>query len=182
MTKSFSTSFIISALIGFLLGLIMVIWPEASRLVICYGVGALLLLYGLVRIFAQWNATGFLSLGSGSLAGLLYLLLGLLLLLKTDVMLALFGTVLGLLIIADSIIKLQISYQLRGSHIGSFRRNGICALVMLVLGIVMLFNPFSGIKAMTIFIGVIFMLDGIVDFIIALDVRRYLNDRVTTID
>lgn len=182
MTKSFSTTFLISAIVYFILGLAMVIWPEPSRLVICYTVGILLMLYGLIRVFMQWSSLGFLSLGGGYLVGLVCFLMGLLLLIKTDAMLAIFGTVLGLVIIADSVIKLQISYQLRGSHIGSFRRNGICALVMLILGVLMLFNPFSGIKAMTIYIGITLMLDGIIDFIISIDVRRYLNDNVTVLD
>lgn len=179
MTKSFSTTFMITALVYLILGLAMVIWPGTSRLVICYAVGILLVLYGLGRVLAQWNSLGFLSLGNGYLMGLVCLLLGLLLIIRADAVLAIFGTLLGLVVVADSLIKLQISYQLRGKHTGSFRRNALCALTTLVLGVLMLFNPFQAANAMTVFIGISLLLDGIINFIIALDVRRYLHDIVT---
>ena len=182
MTKSFSTTFMIAALIYLILGLALVIWPGAARLVICYAVGILLMLYGLARMLAQWSSLGFLSLGNGYLLGLVSLLLGLLLLIRTEAVLAVFGTVLGLIIMADSLIKLQISYQLRGSHIGSARRNAICALVTFILGLLMLFNPFKAVNAMTIFIGASLLIDGVINFIIALDVRRYLHDTVTIME
>ncbi len=177
MTKSFSTTFMIAALIYLILGLALVIWPGTACLVICYAVGILLMLYGLARMLAQWSSLGFLSL-----LGLVSLLLGLLLLIRTEAVLAVFGTVLGLIIMADSLIKLQISYQLRGSHIGSARRNAICALVTFILGLLMLFNPFKAVNAMTIFIGASLLIDGVINFIIALDVRRYLHDTVTIME
>ena len=177
MTKSFSTTFMIAALIYLILGLALVIWPGTACLVICYAVGILLMLYGLARMLAQWSSLGFLSL-----VGLVSLLLGLLLLIRTEAVLAVFGTVLGLIIMADSLIKLQISYQLRGSHIGSARRNAICALVTFILGLLMLFNPFKAVNAMTIFIGASLLIDGVINFIIALDVRRYLHDTVTIME
>ncbi|MEA5059417.1 MAG: hypothetical protein EOM66_00575 [Clostridia bacterium] len=182
MSKSFSTTFMITALIYFILGVAMVAWPETARLVICYAVGILLILYGLGRVLSQWNSLGFLSLGNGYLMGLVYLLLGVLLLISADVVLAIFGTVLGLVIVADSIIKLQISYQLKGSNMGSSRRNAICALVTLTLGLLMLFSPFKAVNAMTIFIGISLLVDGIINFIIALDVRRFLHDTVTMVE
>lgn len=182
MTKSFSTTLVITALVYLILGLTLAIWPGTARMIICYTAGILLILYGLGRIFAQWNSQGFLSLGNGYLLGLVSLLLGLLLLLRAEAVLAIFGTVLALIIIADSLIKLQISYQLRGRHMGSARRNAICALVTLLLGLLMLFNPFKAVDVMTVFIGISLMVNGIINFIIGLDVRRYLNDTITIVD
>ena len=69
MTKSFSRTFMISALIYFLLGLAMVIWPDASRLTICYTGGIVLALYGVIRILMQWNAWAFFPWATGSLPG-----------------------------------------------------------------------------------------------------------------
>ena len=178
MTKSFSRTFMISALLYFLLGLAMVIWPDASRLAICYTIGIGLALYGVIRILMQWSALGFLSLGNGFLAGLVCLLVGLLIIIQAQAVLAIFGTLLGLLLLADSIIKLQISYQLSGQNKSSARRNAICDLITLVLGVILLFNPFTGLRAMTIYIGISLMLDAIIDFVIALDVRRHLRDQI----
>lgn len=182
MTKSFSTTFMIAALVYVILGLALVLWPATAGLVICYAAGILLALFGLMRMFAQWSSLGFLSLGNGYLLGLVCLLLGLLLIISSKAVLALFGTVLGLVIIADSIIKLQISYQLRAKHIGSARRNAICALITFILGVLMLFNPFSAVNAMTIFIGASLLIDGVINFIIGLDVRRHLNDCIVMVE
>lgn len=179
MTKSFSTTFMIAAAVYFIVGLALVIWPATARLVICYALGILLVLYGLGRTAAQWNSRGFLSLGNGYLLGLVCLLLGLLIIIRAEAVLSIFGTILGLLIMADSLIKLQISYQLRKSHAGSARRNAISALVTFLLGLLILLNPFKAIDAMTIFMGIGLILDGAISFIISLDVRRYLNDSVT---
>jgi len=182
MNKSFSNTLIIAALIYLILGLVLVIWPGTARSIICYAIGALLIIFGLGRVLSQWNSMGFLSLGNGYLMGLVCLLMGLLLIIHTEALTAIFGTGLGLIIMADSLIKLQISYQLRKSHLGSARRNAICALVTLLLGLLMLFNPFKAIDAMTIFIGICLMLDGIINLLIGIDVRRYLNDKVTMVE
>ena len=77
----------------------MVIWPDASRLAICYTIGIGLALYGVIRILMQWSALGFLSLGNGFLAGLVCLLVGLLIIIQAQAVLAIFGTVLGLLLL-----------------------------------------------------------------------------------
>ncbi|MDR0840153.1 MAG: DUF308 domain-containing protein [Christensenellaceae bacterium] len=171
MRKSFSAYFFSLSVIYLLLGLAMVIWPNSAQKVICFGAGGLLTLYGLARMLISWSDEGFGSLGGRYFSGLLCLLLGLLLLLRADVLHALLSTLLGLAIIADSIIKLQASAALRKNGRRGAARNSICALVTLALGISLLFVPLAAV----VYAGICLLIDGLLNLMAAIDVRRNMD-------
>ena len=47
MSKGFRNTLLAISLVYILLGLIQIIWPVGSRLVICYILGAALIIYGI---------------------------------------------------------------------------------------------------------------------------------------
>ena len=150
MSKSFRNSMILSSVVLLLLGLTLVIWPTTPQRIICFVAGALCLVIGISRIIAQWKLSRDFGFQISYLFGILVLLVGLLLIIKADAMIALFGTLIGLVLTADSIVKLQISFQMRALSLPRGSAHAISAAVLLVIGIVMLFDPFSGAKAMAI--------------------------------
>lgn len=176
MSKSFRTSLIFISVALLLLGLALIIWPTASQRIICYVAGALCAVAGVSRVIAQWKLSRDLGFQLSYLMGVLLALLGLLLVLKADAMIAIFGALVGLALTADSIVKLQMSFRMRTYALPHWKAHAISAGVLLVFGIVLLFDPFAGTTAMAVIMGVLLVLDAIANIWTVVELRDRIVD------
>lgn len=162
MTKTFQKAMLITSIVYIVIGLILVIWPDAARQIIIYAIGAAALLYGGFRIVdffvRKEHLSGTIQLGVA--LGIACMLLGLFLIFKVDLVVSLLAAVIGVAVIVDSVLRLQIALNLR--HIGGryWAVLLVTSLVTLGLGILLLFNPFTVIKVATIVGGVLLIIDG----------------------
>lgn len=176
MSKTFRTSMILLSILLLLLGLVLILWPTTSQRVICYALGVVCLIAGISRVATQWKLSRDLGFQFSYLLGVLLALLGVLLLLKADVMIAIFGALVGLVLTADSIVKLQMSFQMRKLALPHWKAHAIAAAVLLVFGIVMLFDPFAGAKAMSIVMGAVLIVDAIANLWTVIELRGNVTD------
>ena len=162
MTKSFQKTMIISSVVFLIIGLVLVIWPDAARNIIIYAIGAAALLYGGYRIVDFFVRKEHLanSVQLGVALGIACLLLGLFLIFKADLVVSLLASLIGVAVIIDSVLRLQISLNLRYFGSSTWVVLLVTALVTLGLGILLLFNPFTAVRVATIVAGVLLLLDG----------------------
>ena len=162
MTKPFQKTMLITSIVYLVIGLILIIWPDAARQIIIYAIGAAALLYGGFRIVDFFVRKEHLSgtVQVGVALGIACLLLGLFLIFKVNLVVALLAAVIGVAVIVDSVLRLQVALNLR--HIGArhWLILFVTALVTLGFGILLLFNPFTVVKVATIIAGVILLVDG----------------------
>ena len=109
MTKSFQKAMIISSVVFLVIGLVLVIWPDAARHIIIYAIGAAALLYGGFRIVDFFVRKEHLanSVQLGVALGIACLLLGLFLIFKADLVVSLLASLIGVAVIIDSVLRLQ---------------------------------------------------------------------------
>jgi uncharacterized membrane protein HdeD (DUF308 family) len=162
MTKSFQKTMMITSAVYIVIGLLLIIWPDAARQIIIYAIGAAALLYGGYRIVDFFVRKEHLdgTIQVGVALGIACLMLGLFLIFKANVVLTLLAAIIGVAIIIDSILRLQIALNLRLAGVRNWLILLITALVTLAFGIVLLFNPFTAIKAATIVCGVSLVVTG----------------------
>ena len=162
MTKSFQKTMLITSAIYIVVGLLLIIWPDAARSIIIYAIGAAALLYGGYRIVDFFVRKEHLdgTIQVGVALGIACLLLGLFLIFKASVVLALLAAIIGVAIIVDSILRLQIALNLRLVGVNNWLILLVASLVTLAFGILLLFNPFTAIKVATIIAGVSLVIDG----------------------
>lgn len=161
MTKPFQKALIITAIVYIVVGLLLVIWPDQARQIIIYALGAATLLYGVYRIVDYFIQKEHLEgVQIGVALGIACIVTGLFLLIKANIVVAILAAVIGIAIITDSILRLQIALNLRSFGGKNWIVLGITALVMLVFGILLLFNPFSAIRAAMIVGGASLIADG----------------------
>ena len=161
MTKPIQKALLITAIIYIVVGLLLIIWPDQARQIVIYAIGAAALLYGGYRIidyFAKKDQFGSVQLGVA--LGIACIVLGLFLLFQANVVVALLAAVIGVAIIVDSVLRLQIALNLRLAGGRSWIVLIVTALVMLVFGILLLFNPFTVIRVATIVGGASLLADG----------------------
>ncbi len=162
MTKSFQKAMIISSVIYLVIGLVLIIWPDAARQIIIYAIGAAALLYGGYRIVDFFVRKEHLanSVQLGVALGIACLLLGLFLIFKVDLVVSLLAAVIGVAVIIDSVLRLQISLNLRYFGAQYWVLLLVTSLVTLGFGILLLFNPFTAVRVATIVAGVLLLIDG----------------------
>ena len=162
MTKSFQKAMIISSVVFLVIGLVLVIWPDEARHIIIYAIGAAALLYGGFRIVdffvRKEHLSGTIQLGVA--LGIGCMLVGLFLIFKVDLIVTLLAAVIGVAVIIDSVLRLQIALNLR--HVGGqyWLVLLITSLVTLCFGVLLLFNPFTAVQVATIIAGVLLLIDG----------------------
>lgn len=162
MTNPFQKAMMATSIIYMVLGLILIIWPDQARQIICYLLGAAALLYGAYRII-DYFARNQLSEGGvqiGVALGIACAVLGLFLLFKANTVVAVLAGVIGVAVVIDSILRLQIALNLRRMSATGWLALLITALVTLVFGVLLLFNPFSAVKVATIVAGAALLVDG----------------------
>lgn len=162
MSKSFHKTMMIASIVYIIVGLLLIIWPDAARQIIIYAIGAAALLYGGYRIVDFFVRKEHLdgTIQVGVALGIGCLLVGLFLIVKANVVLALLAAIIGVTIVVDSILRLQIALNLRYVGGSSWLVLLITSLVTLAFGILLLFNPFTAIKVATIVAGVSLVIDG----------------------
>ena len=152
-----------TSIVYMVLGLILIIWPDQARQIICYLLGAAALLYGAYRII-DYFARKQMSEGGvqiGVALGIACVVLGLFLVFKANTVVAVLAGVIGVAVVIDSILRLQIALNLRRMTASGWLPLFITALVTLIFGILLLFNPFDAVKVATIVAGAALLVDGV---------------------
>ncbi len=162
MTKPFQKAMLITSIVYLIVGLVLIIWPDAARQIIIYAIGAAALVYGGYRIIDFFVRKEHLSgtIQIGVALGIGCLLIGLFLIFKVDLIVTLLAAVIGVAVIIDSVLRLQIALNLRHAGGQYWLVLLITALVTLGFGILLLFNPFTAVKVATIVGGVLLLIDG----------------------
>lgn len=176
MSKSIRNALFAVSAIYMLLGLALVIWPMESRKIICYILGGVLLAFGLFRVagyfFRKDTAQG---MRFDVAIGIFNVLIGLFLLCKAETVLAVLGIIVGVAILSDSILKLQMALDIRRMGGARWLALLISALVMLAVGAFLVFNPITGVAAATVATGVSLIIDGAANFWSVMESNRILN-------
>ena len=162
MTKPIQKALILSAVVYIVVGLLLVIWPDVARQIVIYAIGAAAVIYGSYRIIDFFSHKENLSgVQIGVALGIACIMFGLFLLFRANVVVALLATVIGVAVIVDSVLRLQIALNLRLVGDKGWIVLIVTSFVTLVFGILLLFNPFTAVRVATIVGGASLLADGV---------------------
>jgi len=146
----------------FAVGLCLIIWPSFITKVICYIIGSIALIAGIIELVIFFVRDISVKTVSYSLIiGFLSSIFGLILLLKPDNSAVFFSMLFGVFIIIDSVLKLQTSFELRNLGVLRWWVNLILALASAVLGVLLVINPFATTNILFIFMGISLVVDAL---------------------
>ena len=175
MGKKVRSAMVAVSVFYVILGVIMIVWPDVACNIACYIMGAAGILYGVVEI-VNYIRTRDLTQPTGSLlTGIFSFLIGLLFILKAKTIVTVMIAALGIFVVADSVIKLVYTLELKGTGVKPWKVYTIITCVLLLLGVFMLVDPFNSAKFMIICAGVFLLLDGLFNFWMVLQVKNNLN-------
>lgn len=154
------------------IGLLFIIFPDSSSLIICYFAGAVLAIWGAILLISYFTS-GIREYGSGDFAaGVGLICVALLLFIKPGLIAEFLTVIFGITLIVDGAVKLQNVADMAKMKMRTGWAVMAIAILSLVLGVVLAFNPFSSHNALMIFAGVALIVTGVLDMLAAGVIRR----------
>lgn len=175
MTKKMFSNFIISAACYIALGVALMAWPKASLNIFCYVIGGVTAAYGLWRIYRYITHREDRYATVGLFVGIIALALGICLFVKPEIFSSILPIILGLYLIFDGIVKLQAVLTIRKDGYPKWGILLLLALLMIVLGGVIVYNPFDSGVVLVAFVGASMLVDGVINLWNAIVVRQQLS-------
>ncbi len=157
---SFTLDYILTAVAFILIGILFLADPDTSGKIVCYILGGILCAIGVVHMLSYFaTPVQMPEYNLNLVRAILFIGIGVFVLAKPDKVMAVLPIVMGIAVLFDSIVKLQNAIDLLRLHQKSWLYTLVVAVVLGVLGGVMVGKPSIGYQ----FIGIVFVLNGIVD-------------------
>ena len=149
-----------------LLGLILLLIPGVATSVLFNGIGAVCILIGLVHAVKYFTLNAREAVISNDMAlGLAWIVGGLSVIIFKGLLVSLLPSLFGLVILVGGVIKIQSTMGFKRMNSGRWYWELICAAVSVVLGILILANPFSTALLMMRVIGISLLIEGGMDLV-----------------
>ncbi len=169
--KRTTNSIIFSSVVAFLVGLFMIINPDMSIKTIGIIAAIYIILYGIVLISLDVKASKYYIPYDGMLPGILSILIGILLIAKPNILSTLFTIVIGVWIALASINSIKMSIILKTTAAPWFFLL-LLGIIDLILGIIVVFNPFAASLSIAVFAGIMIVIHAIINIADMLVIKR----------
>lgn len=157
--KQTAWSAIAEAIVLIILGLLFVIWPDTMIKLIAYVIGVFFIvkgIYGIIMYYVEQGQNDFFD--NRLLSSLVFMLIGIISLALGENIAGIFRVVIGIIIIYESLVRINTAMKLSSAGVKNWRYNLAIALLIMVLGIFVTF--YSG--AVVTLIGWLMIAAGII--------------------
>lgn len=180
MLKRLKWNHVIMSVLYIALGIFLLVVPGTALNVVCYALGGIVLAGAVIQLVRYFTVERGVWRSQFTLvSGLVCLGLGAFLILRSDLVVRALPVVFGLFVIFDSLGRVQNALELRRCQYNSWKGFLVLALLSVVLGIVMVVNPFGAMETLVMAIGVILIVEGALNLLsaayTALAVRRFMK-------
>ncbi|MBQ4105687.1 MAG: DUF308 domain-containing protein [Clostridia bacterium] len=159
----------------FALGLLMVIFPQESANIICIAVGIILTIWGVIRLISYFTADKAVTFSSFALVqGVALMGFGIFFIACPEMLRAFLSIALAIILIVCGVMKLQYAIESLKVKSKLWPVSLAGAIVSIVLGIIIFFNPEAG--WLMLFIGIAFLISSVWDIIAVFLLTKAVKD------
>ena len=148
-------------------GVIMLLRPALTLEVMARAVGILLIIVGLLFVLAFMLRRGSQVIGYDLILGVVITGLGIFVCLRSDFVVSILPTIFGICIAISGVLKLQRGFDVKRLGLDSWGYIIIMSLISILLGTIIILNPFGAAVWLMRAIGLSFIYSGITDLITA---------------
>lgn len=184
LNKYINLSIVLSILL-MILGMIIIIYPAMSLKVFSYGISIISIIFGIYLLIEDFRLKNYWLVFDFSLVGIVFLLLGVILLLYPNVLTTLIPIFLGIWFIISSIFKLKLTSLLSSCNNSIYMTSILMSMLSIICGILFIISPLNGAFAIALLIGIllfVYSLSDIVDMIIFKkninEMHKYLKNKI----
>ena len=176
MLKIAKTGYLVLSALLLLAGVGLTFFSDTFYPILTVLLGVLFLAFGIVKLVGFFSKDPYqLVFETDLVFGILYLVFGLLLLIRPAHTMAFFGILFGLILLADGLTRVRIALDARPFGIRAWWLILISALATAILGVILLFHPGEGTKVLTQLLGISLMVDGVMNISTILTAVRILR-------
>lgn len=164
------------AILYVLMGVILILFPETTASTLCYAVGGTAIVIGVIvagmYLFRDASQNTYRN---DFVSGLIFISIGILIFYKVELFIALVPFILGIAVIVSGFIKLQDCIDVRRMGYGNGLFLLLLAIVNVILGIILIINPFATVIILFIVMGVGLIFSGVSDLVTTLYLFQKTN-------
>jgi uncharacterized membrane protein HdeD (DUF308 family) len=174
--KRYAKGSIVLSICLIVVSLFLIFKPEVSLSVLFICLGCFLLVVGIMHTISYFSSPKeFKAFSFELIEGIVYIILGFVLIFNPNIIKAFLPIIIGCWMIINSIVRFQLAFNLKSSDNPSWALMLILSFVTLILGIVMVINPFASIAALTMICGIMLLISEIINIIESISMIRFLN-------
>lgn len=162
--KKLTISVIASAVIAFIIGLMMAVIPNISLQVIGIMVGIYLIVHGCALIVLNFMAHRIYIPFHGIMSGLLSIVIGIILIAMPNVLTNIFGIALGIWIILSSVNTISFSIYIKDA-VSNWHLWLLLGIIDMICGFIILFNPFESSLSLVVLGGIMIMVHSVITIV-----------------
>ena len=167
--KTAKIGYIVMSVLFCVLGVVLLFTPGVSALWIGRLLGIGLILFGAIKLVGYFSRDLFRLAFQYDLAfGLLLMVLGIVTLSHPGDALSFLCVMFGIPVLADGLFKIQIAVDSRQFGIRNWWLVLVLAALTCVVGVVLVFRPMTGVRALTALMGLSLLCDGVLNLSVAL--------------
>ena len=164
-----------------LLGLVLLFIPGLATSIVFNGIGAVCIIIGLMHVIKYFTLDARTAVISNDMAlGLAWMVGGLLFIIFKGLLVSLLPILFGLVVLVGGVIKIQTALGFKRMNATRWQLELICAVISVVLGVLILANPFSTALLMMRVIGASLALEGCMDLISRIAYKRACDRFIET--
>ena len=169
--KKMNMTSIIFSIIFILIGAFLLARPDDAIHLVSYALGIILLLWGLismVQFFTDKESQNYLEFGF--IVGVFVFIFGIIIIIKPETIASIIPLLLGIWMLINGVTKL--SYALTLNKNKNAAGSIIISVLIVILGILLIFNPFAGAKTLVQILGIIIIIYSILDLAECLAIKK----------
>lgn len=153
---------LITAILSIIVGLVLVFLPAVSNKVVGIIIGVIFLIFGINAIYKYFHRDGAKLYSLNIVFGVLYSILGVVIILYPYSVMNFVTVCLGLFVIINGATKINYGIWLKRGSEDSWLVTLVTGIFLVVLGIMLVFNPFSALT-LTQISGAFLMIVGVLN-------------------
>ena len=162
--------------LSILVGAVLLIWPQMGVSVMCKVYGVFLLIYGLGKLSGYFTGDLFqLAFQYDFGLGIVSLILGFVLLLRTEHIVEFLAVCIGIFMLVDAALKIQTAIDAKKFGISKWWLILMMAIMVAFVGALLLLAPFETGSVLVRVLGLSICIDGIMNLIVVMSTVRSIR-------
>lgn len=173
--KKMNMTSIIFSIMFILIGVFLLARPEDAIHLVSYALGIILILWGIISVVqfvTDKESQNYLDFGF--ITGVFMFIFGLIVLIKPNTIASIIPLLLGVWMLINGVTKL--SYALTLNKNNNAAGSIIISVLIIILGILLIFNPFAGAKTLVQILGSIIIIYSVLDLVESFAIKRVMKD------
>lgn len=177
--KAAKIGYIMISILLCVLGIVLIAVPDFSVTLLCRLGGGIMVLFGLVKIVGYCSKDLYRLAFQFDLAfGILLVALGVILIIRTDAMVNLICIVMGICVLADALLKIQISIDSKAFGIQKWWLILAVAILTGAAGFLLVLRPSESAQVVMILLGVTLITEGVLNLITILTAVKIIRHQL----